>query len=149
MPEVGSVLMGVGVRVIGEVSPAPPGSRDEVKEDRAAASHLAVYRLTGRADHARDVHVSGLEPGVHHVGTEFALTVGVTRYQVSTGGHAADVTAGSHVVVTGRLELVGGYEWDAFDLSDTRTDWLVSAAKPAIWPSRSDALIDLHPLVAR
>jgi hypothetical protein len=149
MPEVGSVLTEVGVRVIGEVAPAQPGSRDEVVEDRAAAPHHVVYRLTGRADHARDTYIGGVKPGGHHAGTEFALTVGATRYQVSTGGHPADVTAGSRVVVTGRLELVGGYEWDAFDLSDTRADWLVKAAKPAIWAGRGDALIDLHPLIAR
>jgi hypothetical protein len=43
--------------------------------------------------------------------------------------------------------LVGGYEWNAFDLVDTRADWLVKAAKPAIWAGCGDALIDLQPLI--
>lgn len=54
------------------------------------------------------------------------VTAGTDRFQVQFDGTASDVTVGSRVTVTGTLELVGDYERDAFGLSDTRADWLVT-----------------------
>jgi hypothetical protein len=44
------------------------------------------------------------------------------------------------VAVTGRLEVVGDYEWHAFGLSESRGDWLVKAIASA---EHGDTMLDL------
>jgi pimeloyl-ACP methyl ester carboxylesterase len=78
--------------------------------------------------------------GTRHAGAGFVLTIGADRYQVETDGWARDVPAGSRVAVTGRLEIVGDYEWDAFGLSESRVDWLVKAIAGA---DHGDTMLDL------
>lgn len=49
------------------------------------------------------------------------------------------------MIVTGGLELVGNYEWGAFEFADTRADWLVT--KVVDLPSE-DIMVELaHPLL--
>jgi len=50
------------------------------------------------------------------------------------------VPTGSRVTVTGRLTVVGEYEWDAFALGESRADWLVKAVAPA---DNDDTMLDL------
>jgi hypothetical protein len=59
---------------------------------------------------------------------------------VEIDGWARDVPAGSRVTVTGRLEVVGDYEWDAFGLRESRADWLVKAIA---WADDRDIMVDL------
>lgn len=40
-------------------------------------------------------------------------------------GRAADVVEGARVTVTGELFVGPDYEWEAFELPDTRADWTV------------------------
>ncbi len=44
------------------------------------------------------------------------------------------------MTVTGRLEVVGDYEWDAFGLRESRADWLVKAIA---WADDRDIMVDL------
>ena len=44
------------------------------------------------------------------------------------------------MTVTGALELVGEYEWEAFDLTDTRADWLVQRV---VTLPTGDLMVDL------
>lgn len=53
---------------------------------------------------------------------------------------ASDVVENSRVTVTGSFELVGEYEWDSFELPDTRADWLVNQV---VELSGGGALVDL------
>jgi hypothetical protein len=83
--------------------------------------------MTGIASGAQDVWTSTKRSGPgQHFGGECVVTVGADRFQVQFNGNASDVVAGSRVTVTGALELVGEYEWEAFELTDTRADWLVT-----------------------
>lgn len=100
--------------------------------------------LTGIASAARDVQ-NGEGRGRKHprsVGAEFVLTVGESRFQVQFDGRSGEVVPNSRVQVIGELGLVGGYEWGAFGLSDTRRDWriveLVAASEDGVW-------LDLEP----
>lgn len=135
LPNVGSLLSGVGLRVRGEVTAAPPESPDGIVEAQDGHPHEVMYRLTGRARAPRDFDVD-----TGHAGAEFVLTVGFDRFQVQTDGWARDVLTGSRVTVTGRLTVVGEYEWDAFSLGESRADWLVKAVAPA---DDDDTMLDL------
>lgn len=78
--------------------------------------------------------------GSRHAGVEFLLLVATDRFQVQADGRASQVPAGSRVTVTGRLELVGEYEWDAFQIEESRAEWLVKALAPA---GDDDVMLDL------
>ena len=140
LPNVGSLLTCVGLRVRGEVTAAPPDSPDGSVETQGGHPPEVMYRLTGRAGEPRDFDVDTGQAGMRHAGVEFVLTVGFDRYQVQTDGWASDVPTGSRVTVTGSLAVVGEYEWDAFALSELRADWLVKAVAPA---DNDDTMLDL------
>lgn len=141
LPEVGSVLAGVGLRVRGEVQPAPSSSLDGIVEAQGGRPHEVVYRLTGRVNQPRDYKVStGRQSRRRHAGAEFVLTVGSDRYQVQAEAWSRDVRDGTPVTVTGRLAVVGAYEWDAFGLSESRADWVVRAVASA---DHGDTMLDL------
>ena len=128
MPRWGSVLAGVGFRVHGEPVPVTDGVPDgvEVLPATGPAVDGTTCAVTGTVSDVRAVEagsVPGL--GVQVVGAELVLTAGQDRFQVHLGGRAHDVRPGSRVTVTGELVLVGAYEWEAFDLPDTRGDWAV------------------------
>ncbi len=139
MPEVGSVLTRVGLRVRGVVAAVQPDFADGIVEVRPGHPHEVIYRLTGRADGPQDFEVD-TGAGIRHAGAGFVLTTGTDRYQVEIDGWARDVPAGSRVTVTGRLEVVGDYEWDAFGLWESRADWLVKAIA---WADDRDIMVDL------
>lgn len=127
-PSVGSVLRSVGVRARGAVAAADPRELDGIVEVAGGSGPgEQVYALTGSASEARDVW-SGAERGRRreHSGAEFVLGVGADQFQVQFDGYASEMASGARVTVTGRLELVGEYEWESFLLPDTRTDWLVT-----------------------
>ena len=130
-PDAGSLLRAVGVRVRGVVTAADGATPDgvtEVSEADGSDPYQKVYALTGTASDAQDVwtNTTRWRRGSQHAGVEFVLTVGRDRFQVQTEGRASDVVTGSRLTATGSLALVGEYEWDAFELADTRADWLVT-----------------------
>ena len=49
--------------------------------------------------------------------------IGIGAY--GTPAAARDVAPGSRARLRSKLTAIGGYEWDAFGLTDTRTDWTV------------------------
>ncbi len=53
------------------------------------------------------------------------------------------MTAESRVTVTGRVAVVGEYEWDAFELEESRSDWRVSAVASG---DRDDMMLELASL---
>jgi hypothetical protein len=144
LPEAGAVLARVGIRVYGVPSGAEPGSLDSVVVVHGTDKidpQPTEYRLTGVASEARDVDAG--PGGMTHTLAEFVLAVDDDRYQVQFEGRARAVVPGASVTVTGKLALVGDYEWDAFQLTDTRDDWLVQAV---LARGTGDAMLDLvHP----
>lgn len=139
MPTVGSVLAGVGIRACGDVSAARPGWPEGIVAVRGGAPHEVLYRLTGRAREPRDFDADEGSGG-RHAGAEFLLTVGEYRFQVQWEGWADEVPTGACVTVIGRLCLVGGYEWDAFGLTESRADWQVDAVARS---DDGDTMLDL------
>jgi hypothetical protein len=139
LPNVGCLLTGVGLRVRGEMTAAPLDSPDGIVEAQDGHPAEVMYRLTGEAGAPRDFDVDTGQGG-RHTGAEFVLTVGSDRYQVQTDGWARDVPTGSRVSVTGRLTVVGEYEWDAFALGESGADWLVKAVAAA---DDDDTMLDL------
>lgn len=125
-PYVGAVLSGVGVRVFGAVVTAEPDTPDGIVAlPGGAAPYEVLYRLTGRAGEPRNFKaVSG--QGNEHAGAEFVLVIGGESYQVQFDGWAHQVSTGSRVTVTGRASIVGDYEWEAFELTDSRADWVIN-----------------------
>ena len=93
--------------------------------------------MTGRAGEPRISDADG-----SHGGAEFVLTVGSDRFQVQFDGRAREVSVGTRVTVIGRLAVIGDYEWDAFGLSESRADWLVTGVASA---DRGDTMLDLAP----
>ena len=75
------------------------------------------------------------------MGAEFVLSVGEAQFQVRHGSLAADVAENARVMVTGALELVSDYEWEAFGLVDTRAHWLVSQV---VELTGGEFCVDLH-----
>jgi hypothetical protein len=130
LPEVGSVLSSVGIRVRGVPTDAEPGSPDGIVEVQGTGStgpQHVEYRLTGVASDAREFDADTSREGNRHAGAEFVLTVNGDGFQVQFDGRARDVLPDSRVTVAGNLALVREYEWDAFRLGDSRADWLVGA----------------------
>jgi hypothetical protein len=127
LPSVGSMLRSVGVRLMGTVAAAEAGAADAVAEVASTndpVPWLVEYVVTGTAGQARDVDVDG-DRHRQHSGAEFVLTADEHRFQVRFDGWAHDVAPDSRVAVRGRLSVVGGYEWEAFGLTESRADWRV------------------------
>ena len=124
LSDVGSILRGVGLRLFAEETSTHPDLPEGIVEVRSAPPGEARYRLVGQVIAPRDVEAD-FGSGRQHAGVEFVLDTGAERFQVHAHAGARDVAAGSMVEVVGRFELVGSYEWDAFDLEESRADWLV------------------------
>jgi hypothetical protein len=139
MPRVGELLSGLGIRVRGAVTPALPERPDGIVEIEAPKPHQVRYQLTGSVIDPRDFEVDG-GGGDEHTGAEFVLSVGDDRFQVQFEGTARDIQPGSRVTVADPLSIVGAYEWDGFQLTESRADWFVRAAVRA---DRGDTVLDL------
>jgi hypothetical protein len=130
IPRSGATLHSVGIRLRGAISPADSAVSDGVvalPDSANLGSDRTAYVLTGIASDARDVwtNTTRWRRGRRHAGAELVLTVGPDRFHISFEGHASDVVPGSRLTATGDLALVADDEWDAFELADTRADWLV------------------------
>lgn len=143
-PVPASLLHSVGVRVRGEVSAADDATPDGVvampRGDRADPE-VRAYAMTGIATDPREIRIKTTRWGRgESAGAEFVLSIGPDRFQVQFGGNVADMAPHSRVTVIGTLELVGAYEWDAFELRDTRADF---AVYQVISMSNGDILVDV------
>ena len=127
LPSVGSMLRAVGVRLTGTLAAAEPGAADAIAEIAATndpVPWLVEYVVTGTAGQARDFEFE-VDRRRRQSAGEFVLTVNDYRFQVRFDGWAHDLALDSRVAVRGKLSAVGGYEWDAFQLTESRADWRV------------------------
>ncbi len=126
-PVAGGVLAKVGLRVRGDLSVAEVDTPDRWVDlgSRDPDPRYRRYAVTGEAGPVRSVEAGMEREGAQHFGAELVMTVGRARFQVQCGGFAVDVPAGSRVTVRGTVAVIGDYEWNAFDLQDTRTNWRV------------------------
>jgi hypothetical protein len=132
----------VGVRIYGEVESAPTDATDGIVEVRDGRPDQVVYCLMGVAGEATNLR-AGTAAGIETVGAEFVLTIDTGAFQVQTDQRVHDLPPrGSRVMVTGKLTLVGDYEWEAFELADTRDAWHVRATAVA---ASGDEMLDLVP----
>lgn len=128
-PDAGSHLRSVAVRLHGQIAAVDgetPDGITEVPPGGSMANQRPVYALTGTISDPSDVWTRTKRWGRgEHSGAELVLTIGSDRFQVQFDGSASDVVPGSRVTATGELVLVGDYEWESFDLTDTRADWYI------------------------
>ena len=126
LPAPGDLLAGLGIRAHGTPATAPGGAVDGIEEVLALGVRPqdAEYVLTGTVSNIRD-YCAGEGPEGGHAGAECVLDTGMGRFQVQYAGWARDVDPSSRAQLRSKLTAIGGYEWEAFGLTDTRTDWTV------------------------
>ena len=124
LPAPGDLLAGIGVRAYGTPAAAPSGAADGIEEVLVpgARPQDAEYVLTGTMSSIRDYNAGESAEG-GHAGAECVLDTGMGRFHVQYAGWARDVDPGSRAQLRSKLTAIGGYEWEAFGLTDTRTDW--------------------------
>jgi hypothetical protein len=143
LPDVGTVLRHVGIRVRGMPMVADLNSLNGVVAVDSAGiadSSDAEYRLTGVAGVVRDVEQAMTAGAADYGFAEFVLAVDDDRFHVQFDARDREVFQDSRVTVTGKLSLIGAYEWDGFELGETRVDWLVEAV---VAVGTGDALLNL------
>jgi hypothetical protein len=126
LPAPGDLLAGIGIRAYGTPAAAPSGAADGIEEVLAIGVRPqdAEYVLTGTVSNIRD-YDAGQGAAPEHAGAECVLDTGTGRFHVQYTGWARDVDPGSRAQLRSKLTAIGGYEWEAFGLTDTRTDWTV------------------------
>jgi hypothetical protein len=106
-------------------------------------SRPPVYVVTGRVEQADDVWAN-YGQGSTHAGARLLLQLDGWRLFAQVDGSARESDPGSlfPVRIRGCLSFVASYEWDAFGLTDIRTDWVVMEVVHL--PSR-DFLVRVQP----
>lgn len=87
------------------------------------------YDVTGMAGAVRDIVADRGDGRSVRFGSEFLLTSGVLRFIARTNDLFVDEVAGSMVTARCSLEVLAGYEMDAFSLPDVREDWVVASVQ--------------------
>lgn len=139
VPQVGEQVNGVGIRVRGTVQPATLDRPDGIVEIEAPKPHRVRYQLSGSVIDPREFELDQGGGGKDARG-EFVLAVHDDRFQVQLEGSTRDIQPGDRVTVDGLLFIVGAYEWDDFQLTESRADWLVRSMVRA---DRGDTMLDL------
>jgi hypothetical protein len=126
-PAAGDVLAGEGIRIFGSVE-TPPNPVEGIHPgeiDLGGAGPTATYVVTGSVVSARDYQVD-LGSGPRHAGAHVVLSVTGDLIQAQVPAAAAtDLQRDAQLTVRGEISLVADYEWDAFELVDTRRSWSV------------------------
>lgn len=146
-PFTDSVLEGTGLRVRGAVERVDPGAEEGIArshEPTDADSQTVEYLVTGKVLVANDFD-SGQGAGSRHSGTDVVLTVNGSLIQAQLDGWARDFTHGSRMSVRGELLVIPYYEWDDFELVDTRSTWKVESTRRL---PDGDLLLQLLPVLA-
>jgi hypothetical protein len=144
VPVAGAVLFDIGIRLRGAVvDVAGRGEGVVADSGRVVGESFAAVEsvVTGRVVHARDFAVDE-GSGPRHAGVELVLSVDDRLMHAQIGGQAGEVEVGSLLSVRGQLCVIGDYEWDAFDLVDTRGSWSVVELRRLL---HGDYLVGLLP----
>ncbi|GAA3130762.1 hypothetical protein JOF29_007512 [Kribbella aluminosa] len=147
MPELvpGAVLPNIGIRVLGSVERVDPLEDEGIaprKDPLASPPPVTVdYVVAGTVERSRDFQVD-VGAGPQHAGVELVLTVNGHLLQAQVDGQARDIEPGSRLILSGELVVIGEYEWEAFDLVDTRAPWSVEETRRV---SNGDYLLRLVP----
>ena len=127
-PVAGDVLPHDGIRISGSAERSQDPDEgiwpDRIRLD--GDEPRARYRVTGRIVSATDCFYDmGAGAGLQHSGARVVLSVHEQPMQASVAAHARDLELGTRLTIRGDISLVHYYEWDAFDLVDTRRSWSV------------------------
>lgn len=125
-PAAGDVLPCEGIRIFGSIEiPLNPVEGIHPGEVAIDGARPAAYVLTGSLVRASDYQVD-MGPGPQHAGAEMVLSVSGVLIQAQTPEVAAkDLEGNVYLTVRGDISLIADYEWDAFELVDTRRSWSV------------------------
>jgi hypothetical protein len=129
-PVPGWVLPSVGIRVLGTVDEMGPTAEEGIlpcAEEPGNTAGAVEYVVTGSVVNADDFQVD-TGSGARHAGAELVLTVDGLLFQAQIDGQARDVSLGALVRVRGELFMIAEYEWEDFDLVDTRAPWSIEEA---------------------
>ncbi|GAA3117395.1 hypothetical protein GCM10010530_44700 [Kribbella aluminosa] len=143
-PVQGAVLPNIGIRLLGSVACADPSEEDGIdprEESPGTPRGTVEYVVTGSVARARDFEVD-TGAGGQSAGVELVLTVNGRLIQAQVDGRARDVEPGSRLRLRGEFLVIGDYEWEAFDLVDTRASWSVEEMRQF---STGDYLLRLVP----
>jgi hypothetical protein len=80
--------------------------------------------------------------GPRHAGTDVVLLVDGEQLLAHVRGPASTVMMGARVSVRGEVSVVAAYEWDAFDVADTRRPWSIQDVRN---PDVGEYLLLLRP----
>lgn len=126
-PAAGDVLAREGIRIFGSVE-TPPNPVEGIlpgEVDLGGAGPTATYVVAGSVVSARDYQVD-FGSGPRHAGVHVVLSVTGDLIQAQVPAAAArDLQRDAPLTVRGEISLVADYEWDAFELVDTRRSWSV------------------------
>jgi hypothetical protein len=144
-PVQGAVLSNIGIRLLGSAKCADPLEDKAIvpRDEPLSSPHRTVeYVVTGSVVSARDFQVN-MGAGPQHSGVELVLTINGRLIQAQVEGHASDVEPGSRLSLRGELVVIGNYEWEDFELVDTRAPWLVTEIRQ--FSNDGDYLLRLIP----
>lgn len=146
-PVAGSVLAAVGVRAYCWAVRQHDAAQPVRALTQAESGRAHAYEVFGTAGPARDFSADS-DSWPRHAGAEFVLHAGRLRFLASIEGRASEIAPGAVLAVMCTLDLVAGYERDAFELPDVRTDWHVVSVErlPASDGLERDDLLDLRPV---
>jgi hypothetical protein len=139
------VLPNIGIRLLGSVGRADPLEEEGIvpREESLGTPRVTVeYVVTGSVANARDFEVD-MGADTQHAGVELVMSVNGRLIQAQVGGRARDVEPGSRLRLRGEFVVIGDYEWEAFDLLDTRASWSV---EEMLQLSTGDYLLRLVPV---
>jgi hypothetical protein len=127
-PAPGDVLSSRGIRISGTVvqSPAAHEGTSPQAMNTDGEPELSQYVVTGVVMSATDYSFDiGRAEGLQHGGTNIVLSVTGELVHAQIPGPAADIGTGSMLTLSGEVSLIADYEWDAFELVDTRRSWSI------------------------
>lgn len=144
-PRPRTVLTRVGLRIRGDWFDADSAQSDRVSlvPIDSNAPRRIRYRATGTAGEVTTYEFNtGSGPQI--AGSEFVLRLGAFGLQAQVPPDVPGPIAGSRLTIEGPVAVVGDYEWEAFDLSDTRADWWIRDVVEG--PLGDDIMLDVEPV---
>lgn len=133
---VGDLVPDVGLRLSSSwLRPAGQDAEPAV-ELVDISTHLPVYRVSGTCSHVSDAMVASISTATVQVVAQpdHVRLVGGSAHSPVLERYSSQFRTprlGQHVVAQGHLDVMAGYEFDAYNLPDVRRDWRLNDVRLA------------------